>query len=245
MNVFENAMAQLERSAKLIDLEPNVLEILKNPERTVTISIPVRMGDGTIKVFQGYRVQYNDARGPYKGGIRFHEATDLDEVKALAFWMTLKCAVVDIPLGGGKGGVTINPKNFTESEIEQVARGWTRGMRDIIGPERDIPAPDVNTNPQIMAWIADEYSKLVGRDSPAVVTGKPVEVGGSLGRDTATAQGGFYVFQELKNILELDSENSTVVVQGFGFTRRYSPGSGLGSGCGNGAQTENRFCGWL
>jgi len=216
MNVFESAMEQLDRAAKLINLEPNVLEILRHPERTVTVSIPVKLGDGRVNVFQGYRVQYSSSRGPYKGGIRFHEATDLDEVKALAFWMSLKCAVVDIPLGGGKGGVTINPKKYSSDEIEQVARGWARGMKDVIGPEKDIPAPDVNTTPEIMAWIADEYSKLVGKDSPAVITGKPVELGGSLGRDTATAQGGFYVLAELRNIIELDPESSTVVIQGFG-----------------------------
>jgi len=216
MSVFDSAMEQLDRAAKLINLEPNILEILRSPERTVTISIPVKLADGTVKVFQGYRVQYNSSRGPYKGGIRFHEATDLDEVKALSFWMALKCAVVDIPLGGGKGGVTINPKEYSKDEIEEVARGWARGMVDVIGPDKDIPAPDVNTTPEIMAWIADEYSKLVGKNTPAVITGKPVEVGGSLGRDTATAQGGFYVLEELKNIIELDPESSTVVIQGFG-----------------------------
>jgi len=216
MSVFENAMEQLERAAKLVKLEPNILEILKSPERTVTISIPVKLSDGTIKIFQGYRVQYNSARGPYKGGIRFHADTDIDEVKALSFWMALKCAVVNIPLGGGKGGVTIDPKKYSEAEIEQVARGWARGMADVIGPDRDIPAPDVNTTPQIMAWMADEYSKVVGKYSPAVITGKPIESGGSLGRDTATAQGGFYVLEELKKIIEIDPESATVVIQGFG-----------------------------
>lgn len=216
MNAFKSAMEQLDRAAGLIKLKPNVLEILKNPERTITVSIPVKLDDGQLKIFQGYRVQYSSARGPYKGGIRFHQDTDIEEVKALAFWMSLKCAVVDIPLGGGKGGVTINPKEYSAKEIEQVARGWTRGMAEAIGPERDIPAPDVNTNPQIMAWIADEYSKIVGKDSPAVVTGKPVEAGGSLGRDTATAQGGYFVLEALREIIELDPESSTVVVQGFG-----------------------------
>lgn len=216
MNVFQNAMEQLERAAKLVKLEPDILKILKLPERTVTISIPVKLSDGTIKIFQGYRVQYNSARGPYKGGIRFHADTDIDEVKALSFWMALKCAVVDIPFGGGKGGVTINPKDYSEDEIEQVARGWVRAMADVIGPDRDIPAPDVNTTPQIMAWMANEYSKIVGKETPAVITGKPIEAGGSLGRDTATAQGGFYVLEELKKNIEIDLESATVVIQGFG-----------------------------
>jgi len=216
MSVFDSAMKQLNRAAKLIDLKPNVLAILKSPERTVEVTIPAKLDDGTVEIFKGYRVQYNSSRGPYKGGIRFHEQTDLEEVKALAFWMTLKCAVVDIPLGGGKGGVAINPKKYSEKEIEAVARGWTRMMAEVIGPKRDIPAPDVNTNPKIMAWIADEYSKIVGDDSPAVVTGKPIEAGGSLGRDTATAQGGFYVLEKLKEIIEIDPESSTVVIQGYG-----------------------------
>jgi glutamate dehydrogenase/leucine dehydrogenase len=216
MSVFDSAMEQLYRAAKLIGLKPNVLEILKYPERTITVSIPVKMDDGSVKIFQGYRVQYSSASGPYKGGIRFHQATDLDEVKALAFWMSLKCAVVDIPLGGGKGGVTVNPKELSEKEIEQVSRGWTQGMVQVIGPERDIPAPDVNTNAQIMAWIADEYSKITGRKEPGVVTGKPLEAGGSLGRDTATAQGGFYVLEKLKEVVGLDPESSAVVIQGFG-----------------------------
>lgn len=209
-------MEQLDRAAKLIGLKPDVFEILKKPENIVIISIPVKLDDGTTKEFQGYRVQYNSARGPYKGGIRFHQDTDIEEVKALAFWMALKCAVVDIPLGGGKGGVTIDPKKYSEREIEQVARGWARGMAYVIGPDKDIPAPDVNTTPQIMAWIVDEYSKVVGKDSPAVVTGKPIEAGGSEGRDTATAQGGFYVLEALKDIIELDPESSTIVIQGYG-----------------------------
>ncbi|NIP33229.1 glutamate dehydrogenase, partial [Candidatus Saccharibacteria bacterium] len=209
-------MEQLDRAAKLIGLKPDVFEILKEPENIITISIPVKLDDGTTKEFQGYRVQYNSARGPYKGGIRFHQDTDIEEVKALAFWMALKCAVVDIPLGGGKGGVTIDPKKYSDQEIEQVARGWARGMAEVIGPDKDIPAPDVNTTPQIMAWMADEYSKVVGKDSPGVVTGKPIEAGGSEGRDTATAQGGFYVLEALKDIIELDPESSTVVIQGYG-----------------------------
>jgi len=216
MTVFDSAMEQLDRAAKLIGLKPDVFEILKEPENIITISIPVKLDDGTTKEFQGYRVQYNSARGPYKGGIRFHQDTDIEEVKALAFWMALKCAVVDIPLGGGKGGVTIDPKKYSDQEIEQVARGWARGMAEVIGPDKDIPAPDVNTTPQIMAWMADEYSKVVGKDSPGVVTGKLIEAGGSEGRDTATAQGGFYVLEALKDIIELDPESSTVVIQGYG-----------------------------
>ncbi len=214
-NPFENALAQLERATSLVSFNPDFLRVIRHPNRQMRISIPVKMDDGSLEVFEGYRVQFNNARGPYKGGIRFHQDTDIEEVRALAFWMALKCAVVNIPMGGGKGGVTVNPKSFSDSEKEKLARGWMRAMVDIVGPQKDVPAPDVNTTPQIMGWMADEYGKITGDTSGAVITGKPVEAGGSEGRGTATAQGGFYVFEALKEQLGLP-EKCSVVIQGFG-----------------------------
>ena len=214
-NPFQNALEQLRRASEVGDFSNDFLDVLAAPEREVRISIPVRKDNGTLEVYEGYRVQFNSARGPYKGGIRYHQDTDINEVKALAFWMALKCAVVNIPLGGSKGGITVNPKELSENELEKLSRGWARGMADVIGPDRDIPAPDVNTTPQIMNWIADEYGKISGDSSGAVITGKPVDQGGSEGRGTATAQGGFYVFEEMNKGLNLGS-GSTVVVQGFG-----------------------------
>ncbi|NQV89602.1 MAG: Glu/Leu/Phe/Val dehydrogenase [Parcubacteria group bacterium] len=214
-NPFENALAQLERATSLVSFDPDFLRVIRHPNRQVRISIPVKMDDGRLEVFEGYRVQFNNARGPYKGGIRFHQDTDIEEVKALAFWMALKCAVVNIPMGGGKGGVTVDPKPFTDGEKERLARGWMRGMADVVGPQKDVPAPDVNTTPQIMEWMADEYGKITGDTSGAVITGKPIEAGGSQGRGTATAQGGFYVFETLREKLGLP-EKCTVAIQGFG-----------------------------
>jgi len=215
MNPFQNALEQLRRASQAGDFSNDFLDILAAPEREVRISIPVRKDDGSLEIYEGYRVQFNSARGPYKGGIRFHQDTDIDEVKALAFWMALKCAVVNIPLGGAKGGITVNPKELSEKEIEQLSRGWVRGMALVIGPDKDIPAPDVNTTPQIMDWMADEYEKITGDTTRAVITGKPVDKGGSQGRGTATAQGGFYVFEEMNKELNF-GQGSTVVVQGFG-----------------------------
>lgn len=192
------------------------LEILKFPKRVLEVSVPVRMDSGQIKVFQGYRVQYNDARGPFKGGIRFHPQVNLDEVKALAFWMTIKCAVADIPYGGGKGGITVDPRTLSPGELERLTRGYVRAIARLVGPERDIPAPDVYTNPQIMAWFMDEYSRLAGKNIPGVVTGKPLEVGGSLGRDTATAQGGFFVLENILDKLKIKKKDIGIAVQGFG-----------------------------
>ena len=192
MNAYDNAMRQLETAAKLIDLDKEIVSILSAPERTVNASLPIKMDDGSQKIFQGYRVQYNSARGPYKGGIRFHPQVDLDEVKALSFWMAIKCAVVDIPMGGGKGGIMVDPKSLSKTELEKLSRAWVKGFKDVIGPEKDIPAPDVYTTPEIMAWMADEYSNLVGKKALGVVTGKPLDFGGSKGRGSATAMGGFY-----------------------------------------------------
>lgn len=216
MNAYDNALRQLEKAAKIMNLDQEVLAKLSMPEKVVMASLPVRMDDGSLQVFQAYRVQYNSARGPYKGGIRFHPQVDLDEVKALSFWMAIKSAVVGIPMGGGKGGVIVDPKVLSQAELERLSRAWVRAFRSVIGPEKDIPAPDVYTTPQIMAWMADEFSKLEGKPSLGVVTGKPLEYGGSLGRDTATAMGGFYVLQEAVKTTELKDKDLTVAIQGFG-----------------------------
>ena len=212
---FEHALDQLDRAAKLSEFSVDFLELIRHPEREIHISIPVKMDNGSMKVFEGYRVEHNNWRGPYKGGIRFHQDTDIEEVKALAFWMSLKCAVANIPMGGGKGGVTVNPKELSEKEKESLSRGFVRRLSDILGPKKDVPAPDVNTTPQIMAWMSDEFGKITGDTSGAVITGKPIENGGSEGRGSATAQGGFYVFDTLRERLNLP-ESSRVVVQGFG-----------------------------
>jgi glutamate dehydrogenase (NAD(P)+) len=214
-NAFDHALHQLERTKEHHSLSEDLLERLKNPNREVRINIPVKMDNGSLKIFEGYRVQHNNSRGPYKGGIRFHLDTDIHEVKALAFWMTLKTAVMDIPMGGGKGGVTVNPKELSKRELEELSRGWARGMAEVIGPDQDVPAPDVNTTPEIMSWMADEYGKITGDTSGAVITGKPLSDGGSEGRGSATAQGGFYVFEKLQEKLGLP-EKCSVVIQGFG-----------------------------
>lgn len=215
-NPFTNATKQLENAAELLNLNKNVLEILKNPKRVLEVSIPVEMDSGEIKVFKGYRSQYNDALGPFKGGIRFHPEVNLSEVKALSAWMTWKCAVVGLPLGGGKGGVIVDPKKMSDKEIEKLSRGYARAMKDFIGPEKDIPAPDVYTNPQIMAWMMDEFSKTKGYNVPGVVTGKPLEIGGARGRSFSTAQGGIYVLEKSVKKLKLNSQKTTAAIQGFG-----------------------------
>lgn len=216
MNAYDNALRQLEKAAKLMDLDPEVVARLSAPEKIVMASLPVRMDDGRLEIFQGYRVQYSSARGPYKGGIRFHPQVDLDEVKALAFWMSIKTAVVDIPMGGGKGGVVVDPKSLSKTELERLSRAWVRAFRAVIGPEKDVPAPDVYTTPQIMAWMADEFSTLEGKPSIGVVTGKPLDYGGSKGRGAATATGGFYVFMKLVTDLDIKPDKTQVAVQGFG-----------------------------
>ncbi|MFA5778366.1 MAG: Glu/Leu/Phe/Val dehydrogenase [Candidatus Paceibacterota bacterium] len=217
-NPFQNAMAQLDKVAKITTAKNfgnEFIARLRQPDRDIRISIPVKMDDGTLKIFEGYRVQYNDALGPYKGGIRYHADTEINEVKALAFWMTLKCAVGGIPMGGGKGGVTVDPKKLSKGELERLSRGWAQRLTDVIGPRKDVPAPDVNTTPEIMAWISDEYGKITGDTSGAVITGKPLDKGGSEGRGTSTAQGGFYAFEALKKELNLP-EKCKVAIQGFG-----------------------------
>lgn len=215
-NPFTSAMAQLSAAAKTMDLDPRVLKALQKPQRILNVKIPVRLDNGSTRAFSGYRVQYNDARGPFKGGIRYHGETNLNEVKALSFWMTMKCAVVGIPYGGSKGGVTVNPKELSTGELERLSRGWVRAMFRHIGPWQDIPAPDVYTTPQIMAWMVDEYSKLAGQWTPAAFTGKPIEVGGSEGRMFSTSQGGFYVLEELSKKMKFVPKKTLVAIQGFG-----------------------------
>ena len=214
-NPFENALTQLGKAKQAGGFSDDLINILSTPDREVNVDLSVMMDDGRLEIFEGYRVQHNNARGPYKGGIRFHSATDMNEVKALAFWMTMKCAVMNLPLGGGKGGITVDPKKLSKTELEKLTRAWTKAFTPIIGPGRDIPAPDVNTTPEIMNWIADEYGKLTGDHSGAVVTGKPINVGGSEGRNAATAQGGLYVFNTLREKLNLP-EICKVAIQGFG-----------------------------
>ncbi len=212
---FSNAMAQLDKVAKIKNFDNDIIARLRQPNRDIKVSIPVVMDDGTLKIYEGYRVEYNNVLGPYKGGIRYHASTNISEVKALAFWMSLKCAVIGIPMGGGKGGITVNPKVLSKTELEKLSRGWVQKLSDIIGPRKDVPAPDVNTTGEIMAWMADEYEKITGDKTGAVITGKPIENGGSLGRDTATAQGGFFAFEALKEQLGLNKK-CNVAIQGFG-----------------------------
>jgi len=214
-NPYQNAMAQLEKVAKIKGFDEEFIIKLKQPDREIKISIPVKMDDGSVKIFEGYRVEYNNALGPYKGGIRYHNDTEINEVKALAFWMTLKCAVAGIPMGGGKGGVTVDPKKLSKGELERLSRGWVRKLSDILGPHKDVPAPDVNTTGEIMSWMTDEFEKITGDKTKATFTGKPIEKGGSEGRGEATGLGGFYVFNSLKKQLGLP-EKCKVVVQGFG-----------------------------
>ena len=214
-NLFDNTLTQLTRAAAIRPFPDDFFAQLSVPEREVTVSIPVAMDDGSIQVFHGYRVQYSSARGPYKGGIRYHAATDLAEVRALALLMTLKCAVADLPMGGGKGGITVNPKALSKREIERLSRGWVRRLAPVLGPHIDVPAPDVNTTPEVMAWMVDEYAKLTGDKSGAAFTGKPLDRGGSAGRDTATGRGGFAVFEALHSMTPLPP-STQVVVQGMG-----------------------------
>jgi glutamate dehydrogenase (NAD(P)+) len=215
-NPFENALEQLDIAWEYLKLEPGVRDILRQPKRIVTVSLPVKMDDGSINVFTGYRVQYNDARGPFKGGIRYHPAVTLDEVKALSAWMTWKCSVADIPFGGAKGGVICDPKKMSQGELERLTRRYAAAISNIIGPDQDIPAPDVYTNAQVMAWILDTYSLIKGHAVPGVVTGKPISLGGSLGRDTATGRGAAFCTREAAKAMKIPLKGATVAVQGYG-----------------------------
>lgn len=208
-------MAQLDRVIKIKDFDKDFVARLREPNHDLRISIPVKMDNGSTKIFEAYRVEYNNVLGPYKGGIRYHPETEINEVKALAFWMTLKCAVVGIPMGGGKGGITVEPKDLSRQELERLSRGWVRGFSDVLGPYKDVPAPDVNTNGEIMAWMADEFEKISGDKTRATFTGKPIDKGGSEGRGPATGLGGFYVFEALREELRLPLK-CKVVIQGFG-----------------------------
>lgn len=216
LNPFEVTQRQLDECAKILKLDSNVHSILRGPMRELHVSVPVRMDDGSVKVFQGFRVQYNDARGPTKGGIRFHPEETIDTVRALAAWMTWKCALLDLPLGGAKGGVICNPKEMSVGELERLSRAYIDRIWQFIGPDKDIPAPDVYTNPQTMAWMMDEYSKLVGKNQFGVITGKPLGIGGSIGRGDATARGGWYTIREAAKECGMDLKKATIAVQGYG-----------------------------
>ena len=215
-NAWINALEQLDNVAKRIDLEPNLHARLRQPQRALEVAIPVAMDDGGEQVFTGYRVQHNLARGPAKGGMRFSPAVDEDEVKALAMWMTWKCAVVSIPYGGAKGGVTVDPKALSAGELERLTRRFTAELLPIIGPEKDIPAPDVGTNAQVMAWMMDAYSSYMGYSVPGIVTGKPLSIGGSAGREEATGRGVAIATREMARRLGLTLAGASVVIQGFG-----------------------------
>ncbi len=216
INPFETARRQIDIVADLIGLDSGIREVLKHPKRELTVNFPVRMDDGSYRVFTGHRVQYNMARGPTKGGIRYHPQVTLDEVRALAAWMTWKCAVVNIPYGGAKGGVVCDPKHLSHAEVERLTRRYASEIAPIIGPEMDIPAPDVYTDSQTMAWIMDTYSMLKGYSVPGVVTGKPISLGGSEGRGEATGRGCAYVIREASKDVGLKVKGASVAVQGFG-----------------------------
>ncbi len=215
-NPFSIAQKQCDHCAGYLELDPGIHQIVRNPRREIHIYIPVRMDDGSTKVFQGFRVIHNDVLGPAKGGIRFHPHETIDTVRALAAWMTWKCSLLDLPLGGGKGGVVCNPKELSQGELERLSRGYVSLLWENIGPEKDIPAPDVYTNPQIMAWMMDEYSKIVGSNQFGVITGKPPLIGGSLGRGDATARGGIFVLREAAKACDINLQGAAVAVQGFG-----------------------------
>ncbi|MEJ0021590.1 MAG: Glu/Leu/Phe/Val dehydrogenase [Candidatus Doudnabacteria bacterium] len=215
INPFKSAMQQLENAAAVLKLDKQVLALLKQPTRVISVSIPLKMDNGEVKIFQGLRVQYNDARGPFKGGLRYHPQVDLDEVKALAFWMSIKNAVVGVPYGGGKGGIAVDPKKLSKPELERMSRKFIDLIYKNIGPDVDVPAPDVNTTPEIMGWMVDEYSKLVGKFTPAVITGKPISMGGSQGREEATGFGGVEILKQAIKAGGL-KKNASLAVQGFG-----------------------------
>lgn len=221
-NPLENAQLQVRNACEALELDESVFEMLKEPKRVIEITIPVRMDDGSLKTFKGYRSLHNDAIGPGKGGVRFHPGVNLDEVKALSIWMTFKCGIVGIPYGGGKGGVCCDPMGMSDRELEQIARGYVRGMYHYLGEKIDIPAPDVNTNGKIMSWMVDEYVQLTGRQEIGVFTGKPVEFGGSQGRNEATGYGVAVIAREAARELGFDLKGAKVAVQGFGNVGRYT-----------------------
>ncbi len=219
-DVFADALKRLDAAAAVAGtlVHPETVLRLRQPKQLLEVSVPVRMDDGSLKVFKGFRCRYDDTRGPAKGGIRFHQDVSREEVQALAFWMTFKCACVGLPFGGGKGGVIVDPQKLSISELERLSRSYMRAIAHNVGTDTDVPAPDVNTYPLIMAWMCDEYSQVVGRREPGVITGKPVSMGGSLGRDDATARGGYFILKELEQKLNWNpkKETRTVAIQGFG-----------------------------
>ena len=221
-SAFEIAQAQLDKAAAELKLDPGVHAVLREPMRELHVNLPVVMDDGTVKVFKGFRVQHSIARGPAKGGIRFHPEETIDTIRALASWMTWKCSLADIPLGGGKGGVICDRKTMSRGELERLSRAYMNAVYKVLGPDNDVPAPDVYTDPQIMAWMMDEYSKLTGDYCPGVITGKPLPVGGSKGRGDATARGTIYTIREACRHLGIDPKGATVAVQGFGNAGSYS-----------------------
>lgn len=219
-NAFENARKQLQKAVEIGNLDATKAEILKSPDRYTEVSIPVEMDNGSLKIFTGYRSQHNNARGPYKGGIRFHGDVNPDEVRALSFWMSFKCALINLPFGGGKGGVVVDPKKLSERELEEVSRGYVRKIWRLLGPKTDVPAPDVNTNGKIMGWMLDEYEKITGKKAPATFTGKEIRDGGSEGRTEATGFGGGFILEHMLKRRRLPRKNlferKTVAIQGFG-----------------------------
>lgn len=213
---FASALQRLETALAHADIHPELIERLKIPKAVLTVSIPVRMDDGSLRVFEGSRIHHSDLRGPGKGGIRYHPDVDLNEMKKLAFWMTCKCAVLDLPYGGAKGGIAVDPKQLSPRELERLSRGFISRIADFIGPEMDIPAPDVYTNARIMGWMMDEYSKVTRRHCPAVITGKPLSLGGSHGRNTATGRGGYICIKEMESQHEWVPQEKRVAIHGFG-----------------------------
>jgi len=216
INPYQNALIQLEKAAGILKINGDILEILKVPKRILRVFIPVRMDNGRVKNFEGFRVQHNDARGPFKGGIRFSPIVSMDEVMALSMWMTWKGAIVNIPYGGAKGGVIVDTKKLSKEELERLSRGYVRAVHKFIGPNIDVPAPDMYTTPEIMAWMTNEYSRIVGENTPAAFTGKPVEVGGSLGRADSTSVGGVYILEEALKKIKKEKKHITVAIQGLG-----------------------------
>lgn len=218
--LLDRALIRLEEAANHLQIDPDVTEKLKYPRETTKTRLLIRMDDGSRKSFLAWRCRYDDTRGPTKGGIRFHPDSTIEEVETLAFWMTFKCAVMNLPYGGGKGAIRVDPHELSRSELERLSRAYVQAFANIIGPDRDIPAPDVYTNAMIMGWMADEYNQITGQVSPAVITGKPIALGGSLGRNDATARGGFYLVRHLASELGLDKDH-TVAIQGFGNAGQY------------------------
>jgi glutamate dehydrogenase len=220
-NPWETAQQELEKAAGRLSLAPVLHARLSEPDRIVEVSLPLQMDDGSVRRFDGFRVQHNNIRGPYKGGLRYHSQVDMDEVKALSFWMTMKNAVIDVPFGGGKGGIAVNPKELSKAELERLTRAFARALSPVVGPQLDVPAPDVNTHGEIMRWFRDEYEQTTGTKAPAVVTGKPLEYGGSDGRTEATGLGGIYALDEMLRLRGESLAGKRIAVQGIGNVGSY------------------------